>query len=174
MPQYHHNLCLWRNAGSEEWLDDTIAFAGCYAETLTAAGPAPTGLTSEGSRTTELTATGRSGVAAGSPTPTSTDASNGGGSVGAEMEASNGWVRCCRGELRVGLPVPIPPSLRGSYTEPPATYKTYPLHPPMRMRCVGRNGGGRLGVGLCDAQSGIELLGEESSGADDAVDEALQ
>ncbi|OBT51226.1 hypothetical protein VE04_08652 [Pseudogymnoascus sp. 24MN13] len=34
------DLSLWRVPGGEEWLNDTIAFAGCYAEALTATGPA--------------------------------------------------------------------------------------------------------------------------------------
>ncbi|OBT63318.1 hypothetical protein VE03_07229 [Pseudogymnoascus sp. 23342-1-I1] len=68
---------LWRNAGSEEWLNDTIAFAGCYAEALTMTGSTPTALATEGAKTSELTATSRSGAAVGSATPTSTDALNG-------------------------------------------------------------------------------------------------
>ncbi|OBT84543.1 hypothetical protein VE02_06801 [Pseudogymnoascus sp. 03VT05] len=74
---------FWRIPGSEEWLNDTIAFAGCYAEALTATGPAPTGQTTGVAGTTEVTATSREGP--GSATPTSTDAPNGAGWVGVDM-----------------------------------------------------------------------------------------
>lgn len=76
---------FWRIPGSEEWLNDTIAFAGCYAEALTATEPAPTGSTTGGAGTTEVTATSRSGAAVGSATPTSTDVPNGAGWVGVDM-----------------------------------------------------------------------------------------
>ncbi|KFZ07587.1 hypothetical protein V501_06320 [Pseudogymnoascus sp. VKM F-4519 (FW-2642)] len=79
------DLSLWRVPGGEEWLNDTIAFAGCYAEALTATGPAPTGLAAGGAATTKTTATSREGAAVGSATPTATDVPNGAGWVGVDM-----------------------------------------------------------------------------------------
>ena len=64
-PNVWENALLHGSTGREEWLNDTIAFAGCYAEALTTAGSATTGTTSGGSRPTELTATSRSGVTVG-------------------------------------------------------------------------------------------------------------
>ncbi|KFY05282.1 hypothetical protein O988_00121 [Pseudogymnoascus sp. VKM F-3808] len=40
-PNVWHSILL-NNAGSEEWLNDTIAFAGCYADALTTATSSPT------------------------------------------------------------------------------------------------------------------------------------
>ncbi|KFY29403.1 hypothetical protein V493_02384 [Pseudogymnoascus sp. VKM F-4281 (FW-2241)] len=82
-PNVWHSILL-TNAGSEEWLNDTIAFARCHADALTTATSSPTAPALSGSETTETTAASRSAV--DSLTPTSTDASNGGhGWVGAEM-----------------------------------------------------------------------------------------
>lgn len=76
---------LWRNASSEEWLSDTIAFAGCYVEALTMTVSAPTVLATGEARAIEIAATSRSGAAVGSANPTSTEAPNGGGCVGVGM-----------------------------------------------------------------------------------------
>lgn len=93
-----------------------------------------------------------------------------------DVDGCNGWVRCCRSDLRVvgtgDIFTSSPFRLAVYRTDPNATDKTCPLRLPMKMRCAGRNGGDGLGVAACDVQSGIELLAEESSGGDDAVDES--
>lgn len=98
----------WRDGDGERWIEDTFAVAACYAEALTTAELAPTGLATgessttelaatEGSITTGLAATGGSSTtklaatslaktAVGSATPTSTGAPSGGmGRLGTEM-----------------------------------------------------------------------------------------
>ncbi|KAK1767571.1 hypothetical protein QBC33DRAFT_559055 [Phialemonium atrogriseum] len=72
---------------AERWLNDTIAFAGCYADAHPTTGSATEPTT--GSLTTGLTATTRSGVTSSGPKATSTDMPN---SVLGQTEGVEMWM----------------------------------------------------------------------------------